>query len=298
MWSIIFAQEKPATTVDPMHAVNGIWNTVREYLATQGVHLVINLLLALLIFLVGKWVTNILSRFCNRLMKQAKVDDTLARFLANIVYAVLMVMVILATLSRLGINTTSMAAVVAAAGFAVGMAFQGTLGNFASGVMLILFKPFRVGDYIEAGGTAGIVEEIQIFSTFLRTGDNIAIVVPNGHIASGTIRNFSKKPTRRIDLVIGCGYDDDLKAVKSFLEEVVQGDERVLSDPAPVVAVSELGDSSVNFVVRPWVNNADYWTTRWDLTERIKLGFDERGFNIPYPTRDLHVYNESSVAGD
>ncbi len=298
MWSIIFAKEKPATTADPLHTVTGIWDSVKEYLATQGTQLGINIVLALLIFLVGKWITNILSRFCNRLMKQAKVDDTLARFLSNIIYSILMVMVILAAISKLGINTNSLAAVLAAAGFAIGMAFQGTLGNFASGVMLILFKPFRVGDYIEAGGTAGIVEEIQIFSTYLRTGDNIAIVVPNGHISGGTIRNYSKKPTRRIDLVIGCGYDDDLRAVKSFLEEVVQGDERVLSDPAPVVAVNELGDSSVNFVVRPWVNNADYWTTRWDLTERIKLGFDERGFNIPYPTRDLHVYNESPVTGD
>ena len=298
MWSIIFAEEKPVKTADPLQAVGGIWDTVKEYLAREGTHLGINIVMALLIFLVGKWITNILSRFCNRLMKQAKVDDTLARFLSNIIYTVLMVVVILAAISKLGINTNSLAAVLAAAGFAIGMAFQGTLGNFASGVMLILFKPFRVGDYIEAGGTSGIVEEIQIFSTHLRTGDNIAIVVPNGQISGGTIRNFSKKPTRRIDLVIGCGYDDDLRAVKSFLEEVVQGDERVLSDPAPVISVNELGDSSVNFVVRPWVNNADYWTTRWDLTERIKLGFDERGFNIPYPTRDLHVYNESTATGD
>jgi len=293
MWSLLLAQ-KSASPEDTISKVNGLWLHVKEYLATQGTQMAINLVVALLIFVLGKWIANILSRFCNRLMKQAKVDETLARFLSNIIYSILLVVVILAALSELGINTTSLAAVLAAAGFAVGMAFQGTLSNFASGVMLILFKPFRVGDFIEAGGTSGIVEEIQIFTTSLRTGDNIAIVVPNGHITSGTIKNYSKKETRRIDLVIGCGYDDDLKAVKTFLDDVIRGDERVLADPEPVIAVSELADSSVNFVVRPWVKNSDYWPTRWDLTEKIKLGFDERGFTIPYPSRDLHVYNEST----
>lgn len=295
MWSIL-AQKTTTISEDPVAKANELWVTIKKFLATQGTQFAINLVVALAIFVVGKWIANILSRFCNRLMKQAKVDETLARFLSNIVYSVLLVIVILAALSELGINTTSLAAVLAAAGFAVGMAFQGTLSNFASGVMLILFKPFRVGDYIEAGGTAGIVEEIQIFTTSLRTGDNIAIVVPNGHITGGTIRNFSVKENRRIDLVVGCGYDDDLKAVKAFLEELVRGDGRILEDPEPVVAVSELADSSVNFVVRPWVKNADYWATRWDLTERIKLGFDDRGFTIPYPSRDVHLYNES-VAG-
>lgn len=298
MWGLLFAQEKEFVPKDPITTANHLWLTVKEYLATQGTQLAINIVVALLILLVGKWIANVLSRFCNRLMKRAKVDVTLAQFLSNIVYSVLMVIVILAALSELGINTTSLAAVLAATGFAVGMAFQGTLGSFASGVMLILFKPFRVGDYVEAGDTAGIVEEIQIFSTHLRTGDNIAIILPNSKITGGTIKNYSKKETRRIDLVIGCGYDDDLKAVKSFLEETLRADERILTDPAPVVAVNELGDSSVNFVVRPWVKNADYWATRWDLTEKIKLGFDERGFNIPYPTRDLHVYQESGMAGE
>ena len=293
MWSIL-AQKTSTVSEDPVAKANELWLSVKTFLATQGLQFVINLVVALAIFLVGKWIANILSRFCNRLMKQAKVDETLARFLSNIVYSILLVIVVLAALSELGINTTSLAAVLAAAGFAVGMAFQGTLSNFSSGVMLILFKPFRVGDYIEAAGTAGVVEEIQIFTTSMRTGDNIAIVVPNGHITSGNIRNYSIKENRRIDLVIGCGYDDDLKAVKAFLEDVVSGDERVLADPAPVIAVNELADSSVNFIVRPWVKNADYWATRWDLTERIKLGFDERGFTIPYPSRDVHLYNENA----
>ncbi|MEQ8853644.1 mechanosensitive ion channel domain-containing protein [Gimesia sp.] len=297
MWSIL-AQKTSTVSEDPVTKANELWHTVKTFLATQGTQFAINVVVALAIFLVGKWIANILSRFCNRLMKQAKVDETLARFLSNIVYSILLVIVVLAALSELGINTTSLAAVLAAAGFAVGMAFQGTLSNFSSGVMLILFKPFRVGDYIEAAGTAGVVEEIQIFTTSMRTGDNIAIVVPNSHITSGNIRNFSIKENRRIDLVIGCGYDDDLKAVKAFLEEVVNGDYRVLADPAPVIAVNELADSSVNFVVRPWVKNADYWATRWDLTERIKLGFDERGFTIPYPSRDVHLYNESAVSAE
>lgn len=295
MWSNLLAQKVDATPEDTITKASDLWKEVNIFLTTEGTKLAVNIVLALVIFFVGKWVASILSRFCNRLMKQAKIDETLSRFLANIINALLMAVVVLASLSELGINTTSLAAVLAAAGFAVGMALQGTLGSFASGVMLILFKPFKVGDFVEAGDTSGIVEEIQIFSTHLRTADNIAIILPNSKITAGMIKNYSKKPSRRIDLVIGCGYDDDLKAVKAFLEEVVDGDERVLTDPEPVVAVNELGDSSVNFVVRPWVKNADYWTTRWDLIETIKLGFDARGFNIPYPTRDLHVFNEATA---
>lgn len=301
MWSTLFAQENPLQEISPQNAItqaSHLWVMVKEYLTTQGIQLALNIFLAAVIFFIGKWLANILSRFCSRLMRQAKVDETLTRFLSNIIFAILMVVVILASLSQLGINTTSFAAILAAAGFAVGMALQGSLGSFASGVMLILFKPFKVGDFIEAGGTSGVVEEIQIFSSQLRTPDNIAIVVPNAQITSGTIKNYSKKENRRIDLVFGCGYDDDLKSVKSFLEEAIRSEGRVLEDPAPVVAVSELGDSSINFVVRPWVKNADYWDTRWDLIEKIKLGFDERGFNIPYPTRDLHVYNEASAGSE
>jgi len=299
MWSTLFAQqESPAADPTGPVTIRGaseLWANINEYLAEEGTALVLHIVVALVIFFVGKWVANLVCRFCTRLMRQAKVDETLTRFLANIIYAILMVVVILAALSELGINTTSLAAVLAAAGFAVGMALQGTLGSFASGVMLILFKPFKLGDFVEAGGTSGVVEEIQIFSTLLRTPDNISIIVPNGQITGGTIKNYSQKETRRIDLEFGCGYDDDLKEVKSFLEQAIRSDERVLADPEPVVAVNELGDSSVNFVVRPWVNNADYWGARWDLIEKIKLGFDERGFNIPYPTQDHHVYNEASA---
>jgi small conductance mechanosensitive channel len=161
--------------------------------------------------------------------------------------------------------------------------------------MLILFKPIRVGDFVEAGGTSGTVEEITIFNTMMRTGDNKQVIVPNGAIISDNIVNYSAKPTRRIDLVIGCGYGDDLRAVKAFLEEIVRSDDRILPEPEPVVAVSELGDSSVNFVVRPWVRTSDYWTVLWDLTEQIKLGFDDRGFNFPFPSRDVYMHEQSAA---
>ncbi|MGZ0172537.1 MAG: mechanosensitive ion channel family protein [Planctomycetales bacterium] len=253
-----------------------------------------NILAAIAIYLVGKIVVRILTGLLEKVMDRAKVDATLSSFLSNIAHCVLITFVILMALERLGVNTTSLAAIMGAAGLAVGLALQSSLSNFASGVMIILFKPFRVGDFIEAAGVSGTVEEISIFSTLMKTGDNKQIIVPNGSIYGGNITNYSAKPTRRIDMVVGCGYGDDLRAVKAFLTILVETDERILKDPAPVVAVSELGDSSVNFVVRPWVNSADYWAVLWDLNERVKLGFDERGFNIPYPTQDIHVHKAAS----
>lgn len=249
-----------------------------------------NIFAAIAIYLVGRIVVRILTGLLEKLMDRAKVDVTLSSFLSNIAHYVLITLVLLMALQSLGVDTTSLAAIMGAAGLAVGLALQSSLSNFASGVMIILFKPFRVGDFIEAASVSGTVEEISIFSTLMKTGDNKQIIVPNGSIYSGNIINYSAKPTRRIDMVVGCGYSDDLRAVKAFLTILVETDERILKDPAPVVAVSELGDSSVNFVVRPWVNSADYWTVLWDLNERVKLGFDERGFNIPYPTQDIHVH--------
>lgn len=252
-----------------------------------------NVLAAIAIYLVGRIVVRILTGLLEKVMLRAKVDATLSSFLSNIARSVLITFVILMALESLGVNTTSLAAIMGAAGLAVGLALQSSLSNFASGVMIILFKPFRAGDFIEASGVSGTVEEISIFSTLMKTGDNKQIIVPNGSIYGGNIINYSAKPTRRIDMVVGCGYGDDLRAVKAFLTILVETDERILKDPAPVVAVSELGDSSVNFVVRPWVNSADYWAVLWDLNERVKLGFDERGFNIPYPTQDIHVHQDA-----
>jgi small conductance mechanosensitive channel len=254
----------------------------------------INLIVAGVIFLIGRSVARAFTRFVGRVAGQAKLDETLVKFLENIVYSILMVIVIMAALDRVGVPTSSFAAILAAGGFAIGMALQGSLGNFAAGVMLIVFKPFKVGDYVEAGGSAGVVEEIHIFNTRMRTGDNIQIIVPNGSITCDTITNYSAKSTRRIDLVMGCGYDDDLRAVKQLLKSILHADERVLKDPEPIVVVSELADSSVNFLVRPWVKAEDYWSTRWDLTEAIKLGFDERGFSIPYPQQDVHLQKDAA----
>ena len=263
------------------------------FVTTRGLDLAVNIAAAIAIYLVGRIAVRILTGLLEKVMARAKVDITLAGFLSNIARYVLLTFVVLMSLQSLGVNTTSVAAVMGAAGLAVGLALQGSLANFACGVMIILFKPFRVGDFIEAAGVSGTVEAISIFSTLMRTGDNKQIIVPNGSIYGGNITNYSAKPTRRIDMVVGCGYDDDLRAVKAFLKILVETDERILKDPAPVVAVSALADSSVNFVVRPWVNSADYWTVLWDLNERVKLGFDERGFNIPYPQRDVHIHQEA-----
>ena len=200
----------------------------------------------------------------------------------------MLLVVIIASLNQLGVDTTSLIALIGAAGLAVGLALQGTLQNFAAGVMLIIFRPFKTGDFVEAGGCAGIVENVSIFNTVMRTGDNKEVTIPNGAIYGGTITNYSAKPTRRVDLVFGIGYDDDIKKAKAILEQLMNDDERILSDPAPLVAVGELADSSVNFNVRPWVNSADYWGVYFDLTENVKLAFDAAGISIPYPQMDVH----------
>ena len=265
-------------------------------LISQGGELLKSLILAILVYVIGKMVVKQVTKLVVKLMEKSKVDATLTKFISNVVYALLLVLVVLAALGQLGVDTTSFMAIIAAAGFAIGFALQGSLGNFAAGVMLIVFKPFKIGDLVEAGGTLGVVEEISVFTTILKSGDNKWICVPNGGITSGNIVNYSAKPTRRVDMVFGCGYDDDLKAVKAYLEETVKAHPKVLADPAPTIAVSELGDSSVNFVVRPWCNTADYWTVWFDLHEQIKVGMGEKGFNIPYPTHDVHVHQASNAA--
>ncbi len=249
------------------------------------------LLWAIVIFIVGKIIAKAVSAGVGKAMLRSKVDETLIKFIRSLVYIAIMVFVIMAALARVGVNTTSFAAVVAAAGLAIGLALQGTLGNFAAGVMLILFRPFKAGDFVEAGGVAGVVEEIQIFSTKMKSGDNKEIIVPNGQIIGGTIVNYSAKEMRRIDMVIGVSYSDDLKKVRAVLEEILNADERVLKDPAYTIGVLELADSSVNFAVRPWVRTADYWGTLFDLNETIKTRFDAEDICIPFPQRDIHMHN-------
>ena len=248
---------------------------------------------AVLIFFIGRWIAKLLVKFAKKIMAKAEMEDTLERFLANLLYAVLMAAIAIATINQLGVQTTSLLAIVGAAGLAIGLALQGSLANFASGDMIVGFRPYRVGDFIEAGGVSGTVVEVQIFTTVLKSPDNKKIIVPNSQIMAGTIVNISANPTRRLDLVAGCGYDDDLDKVRRVLEEIVAADDRVLADPAPTIAVSELADSSVNFVVRPWVNAGDYWPTHFDMTEAIKKRFDAEGISIPYPQQDVHMYQHS-----
>ena len=251
----------------------------------------IRLITAAAIWFVGKWVAARLTQLIRQIMARAKLDAMLVTFVGNLVNTVLLVVVIIAALDHLGIPTTSMLAVFGAAGLAVGLALKDSLGNFAAGVMLVIFRPFKVGDFIEAGGISGVPEEIRIFHTIMRTPDNRQIVVPNGQITSGAITNFSAKPTRRIDLVFGISYGDDILAAKRIIEEILTADERVLADPAPLVALGELADSSVNLNVRPWVKTEDFWPVRADLLEKIKLAFDQQGITIPFPQRDLHVHH-------
>jgi small conductance mechanosensitive channel len=250
---------------------------------------IVSFVMAIVIFVIGRWVASAIAALINKMLIKSKVDEILANFLTGIAKAVLIIFVIIAALSQLGIDTTSLSVVVGAAGLAIGMALKDSLNNFASGVMLILFRPFKSGDFVEAGGVAGIVETITVFSTTMRTGDNKEVIIPNGGIYGGTITNYSARPTRRVDMVFGIGYDSDLLKAKAILEEMLSADERVLKDPAPVVAVAELADSSVNFVVRPWVNSADYWAVLWDMHEKVKLRFDEEGISIPFPQMDVHV---------
>lgn len=255
-----------------------------------------SLVAAVAILVLGWFASRMLAAAARRALKRANVDETLVRFVGSLIYVTAMLLVTIAALGRLGVNTTSFAAVLAAAGLAVGLAFQGTLSNFAAGVLLIVFRPFKVGDYVEAGGVSGTVEEVQIFTTVLKTPDNRRVIVGNADVMGGSITNFSANPTRRVDLVFGIGYADDLRRAKQVLERILAEDERVLKDPAPVVAVLELGESSVNFAVRPWVESADYWSVYFDVTERVKQTFDAEGISIPFPQRDVHLHSVPSAA--
>jgi len=265
--------------------MEGIVAKVQEFSTVFG----LKILTAILIVVVGRWVARIIRRATEKLMTRSKVDVTLVTFVGNLIYVALLTFIILAALAQLGIQTTSFIAVIGAAGLAVGLALQGSLANFAAGVLMLIFRPFQAGDFIEGAGVAGVVEEIQIFTTQLRTVDNKTIIIPNAKITGDNITNYTKKEKRRVDLVIGVSYGDDIEKVKSVVADVLNGDERVLKDPPPTIAVLELGDSSVNFAVRPWVKTGDYWDVYFDTTERIKVRFDAEGICIPFPQRDVHL---------
>lgn len=248
-----------------------------------------NLLFALIIFLVGRFFAKFITNLFKTFLEKSNINETLKVFLGNVIYGLLLIIVVLATLNKLGVQTTSLVAVLGAIGLAVGLAFQSTLSNISAGVMIVIFRPINIGDFVEAGGVAGTVEEINLFNTIMKTPDNKVIIVSNANIIGGNIINYSKKDTRRVDFVFGIGYDDDLKLAKEILLHIVNKDLRVLQDPAPFVAVKELGDSSVNFVVRVWVKSEDYWAVNFDTIEKVKLTFDEKGISIPYPQMDIHT---------
>ncbi|MCP4569971.1 MAG: mechanosensitive ion channel [FCB group bacterium] len=265
------------------------WLTTSQVMEWVGLYGPV-ILKAVAILVIGRIVIGIITSFIGRLLRRTKTDETLIKFVVSLTRIVLMIFVFLAALDALGVETTSFVAIIGAAGLAVGFALQGSLSNFASGVMLIIFRPFKAGDFIEAGGSMGSVEAIQIFNTTLKTPDNKLVIIPNSNITGGNITNFSAMEQRRVDMVFGIGYDDDIKKAKGILEQILSEDSRILKDPAPVVAVSELADSSVNFAVRPWAKTADYWGVYFDVTEKVKLTFDEQGISIPYPQQDVHMH--------
>ena len=256
----------------------------------------INLISAILIFYIGKWIAGAIARALRTLMEKNNVDATLTSFTANLVRMSLLVFVAIAAITQLGVPSAQFVAVVGAAGLAVGLALQGSLANFAAGVLIVLFRPYKVGDYVDAAGVNGTVEQVQILTTILKTPDNKQIIIPNSQIMGSIITNFSANPTRRVDMVVGVSYSDDLDKVKRILEELVAAEDRILDDPACTIAVSELADSSVNFVLRPWVNAADYWGVKFDMTETIKKRFDQEGISIPFPQQDVYVHQVNATS--
>lgn len=271
--------------VDPEKASEWIQTAIE-----LGTEYGLKLAIAIAIFIVGKWIAKAVRKFVARMLNRAEVDQIVVGFIGNIVYFALLTFVIIAALAQLGIETTSFIAVLGAAGLAVGLALQGSLANFAAGFLMIIFRPFKVGDVIEGGGTVGKVEAMHIFTTTLKTPDNKVIIIPNAKLGNDNIINYSTEPTRRVDLTVGVSYDADLKQVREVLEDIISKDSRVLSDPAHQIAVAELADNSVNFAVRLWAKTEDYWDVFFETNEAVKLRFDEAGIGIPYPQRDVHLY--------
>jgi small conductance mechanosensitive channel len=248
----------------------------------------IKILLAFLIFFVGQLIVKVISSALGKVLSHTKLDTILIDFIKSLSRALLMIIVIIAALDQLGVNTNSVIAILGAAGLAVGLALQGSLQNFAAGFMLLIFRPFKAGDFVEVAGVAGSVDKIGIFSTIMHTGDNKQVIVPNGTIYSSNIINYSARSTRRIDMIFGIGYGDDMRKARDVISSILAQDERVLKDPEATIAVGELGASSVNFYVRPWVLTENYWAVKFDLTEKIKQAFDDSGISIPFPQMDIH----------
>lgn len=254
----------------------------------------IKILIALLIFFLGQLAAQFISRILGKVLGRTKLDRILVEFIQSLANAMLLVFVIVAALDQLGVNTNSVIAVLGAAGLAIGLALQGSLQNFAAGFMLLIFRPFKGGDFVEAAGTAGVIEKIGIFSTTLHTGDNKEVIIPNGSIYSSNIVNYSKRPTRRVDMVFSIGYEDDIRTARDIISAIIKEEPRILPEPDTLIAVGELAANSVNFFVRPWVKTEDYWDVKFALTEKIKLAFDANGITIPFPP--IHIHSSKTSA--
>ena len=251
-----------------------------------------SLLGAILTLVIGWWVIKVIVGISQRLMDKANVDPSLSPFLRGIISNLLKIMLVISVLGMLGIEMTSFIAILGAAGLAVGLALSGTLQNFAGGVMILLFKPFKKGDFIEAQGYSGTVNEIRIFNTILKTPDNKTVVIPNSELSSNSLTNYSTEPRRRVDWTIGIGYGDDANTARRVIKQLIDSDDRILKDPEPLIAVSALADSSVNFTVRAWVNTPDYWGVFFRMNEEVYNTFDKEGLNIPYPQHDVHLHQQ------
>jgi len=271
--------------------VSQLWLTVQDLATDWG----IKVLAALAIFIIGRWVAKGIRRGVRRMMEKGGADPIIIGFVGSIVYIALLAFVVIAALGQLGIQTTSFIAILGAAGLAVGLALQGSLANFAAGFLMIIFRPFKVGDFVEAAGVAGVVKDMQIFTTTMKTGDNKTIIIPNSKISGDNIINYSAEENRRVDMTVGVAYDADLSKVRDVLNDIISKEERILSDPPPQVAVAELADSSVNFIVRVWTKSGDYWGVKFDATETIKNRFDEAGIGIPFPQRDIHIVSGTAA---
>lgn len=258
---------------------------IAEYAIPWSIHIAV----AIAIFIVGKVIAKFVVMVIRKSMQRANLDEILIKFISSIVNALLMIFIIIAAVSQLGIDTTSLVAIFGAAGLAIGLSLQSSLQNFAAGIMLVVFRPFTTGDYVETGGTSGTVKIISIFSTTLITPDNKEVIIPNGTIYGDTIINFTSTSTRRVDMVFGIGYEDDIRRAREIIQKILDEDKRILKDPAPQIAVIELADSSVNFTVRPWSKSDDFWDVKFEITEKVKLAFDEQGISIPYPQMDVHM---------
>jgi small conductance mechanosensitive channel len=286
------------------NAVQGAMNSVQQMFTTQPEWMItaqemltkfgMKTIAAILIFVIGRWVAKLLQTVMEKTMQKAKVDPVLIPFTTNLIYTAMLVFVVIAALGQLGVQTTSFITVLGAAGLAVGLALQGSLSNFASGVLIIIFRPFHTGDYIEGGGVSGVVRAIHIFTTTLTTPDNKRVIVPNSKIMGDNIINYSAEGTRRLDLTASISYGDSIDTAKAALMDLLNKDSRVLKDPAPFVGVSAMAESSIDFAVRPWVNVPDYWAVFFDLNEAIKKRLEAEGLSIPFPQRDVHLYKHEA----